>query len=208
MWRRTGGNPSWLTELVAAGELTGPPGDQLVALATDRVPAGLVRLAQAAALLGEPVEPAALARFAPPADDGRPAPDAAVDRLVSSGVLRFDAGGGLRFEQPILAESLAAAALPSLRSAVGAARSNAVSGSAWPADSDATRRWASLTARERDVVRLLADGMTNRQLARALDISVRTATVHVSNVLRKTGAASRTEAALFALRHGVLDARG
>ncbi|GAA1319158.1 AAA family ATPase [Actinocatenispora thailandica] len=208
VWRRTGGNPSWLTELVAAGELTGPPGDQLVALATDRVPAGLVRLAQAAALLGEPVEPAALARFAPPADDGRPAPVAAVDRLVSSGVLRFDAGGGLRFEQPILAESLAAAALPSLRSAVGAARSNAVSGSAWPADSDATRRWASLTARERDVVRLLADGMTNRQLARALDISVRTATVHVSNVLRKTGAASRTEAALFALRHGVLDARG
>lgn len=202
VWHRTSGNPSWLTELAAAGDLTGPPGDQLVALATDRVPAGLVRVAQAAALLGEPVEASALARFAPPSNDARAGADTAVDRLVSSGVLHADADGGLRFGQPILAECLAAAALPSLRSAVAAARATDVD-----ADDDATRRWASLTARERDVVRLLADGMTNRQLARALDISVRTATVHVSNVLRKTGAASRTEAALFALRHGVLDAR-
>ncbi|MEV0838229.1 AAA family ATPase [Actinocatenispora sera] len=200
VWRRTSGNPFWLTELVAAANLTGPPGDQLMALAADRVPAGLVRLAQAAALLGEPVEPATLARFVP-AHDAPAAADTAVDRLVESGVLRSDADGGLRFGQPILAECLAAAALPSLRSAVAAARAAAAD-----PDDDAARRWASLTARERDVVRLLADGMTNRQLARALDISVRTATVHVSNVLRKTGAVSRTEVALFALRHGVLDA--
>jgi DNA-binding CsgD family transcriptional regulator len=201
MWRRTGGNPFWLTELVATADPTGPPGDQLMALAADRVPAGLARVAQAAALLGEPVAAATLARFVPPADAGPAAADTAVDRLVASGVLRSDADGGLRFAQPILAECLAAAALPSLRSAVAAARATDVD-----ADDDATRRWASLTARERDVVRLLADGMTNRQLARALDISVRTATVHVSNVLRKTGAVSRTEVALFALRHGVLDA--
>jgi DNA-binding NarL/FixJ family response regulator len=190
-----------LTELVATADPTGPPGDQLMALAADRVPAGLARVAQAAALLGEPVAAATLARFVPPADGGPAAADTAVDRLVASGVLRSDADGGLRFAQPILAECLAAAALPSLRSAVAAARATDVD-----ADDDATRRWASLTARERDVVRLLADGMTNRQLARALDISVRTATVHVSNVLRKTGAVSRTEVALFALRHGVLDA--
>ncbi|GIE00475.1 hypothetical protein Adu01nite_18250 [Paractinoplanes durhamensis] len=58
---------------------------------------------------------------------------------------------------------------------------------------------ADLTAREREVLGLLAEGMANKQIARVLGISVRTVTVHVSNLLRKTGAASRTEAALWAL---------
>jgi two-component system nitrate/nitrite response regulator NarL len=57
-----------------------------------------------------------------------------------------------------------------------------------------------LTAREREVLGLLAEGMSNKQIARTLEISVRTVTVHVSNLLRKTGAASRTEAALMAIR--------
>jgi DNA-binding CsgD family transcriptional regulator len=57
-----------------------------------------------------------------------------------------------------------------------------------------------LTAREREVLGLLVEGMSNKQIARALGISVRTVTVHVSNLLRKTGAASRTEAALMAIR--------
>lgn len=57
-----------------------------------------------------------------------------------------------------------------------------------------------LTAREREVLGCLAEGMSNKQIARALGISVRTVTVHVSNLLRKTGAASRTEAALKAIR--------
>ena len=57
-----------------------------------------------------------------------------------------------------------------------------------------------LTAREREVLGCLAEGMANKQIARALGISVRTVTVHVSNLLRKTGAASRTEAALLAVR--------
>ncbi|WP_433382241.1 LuxR C-terminal-related transcriptional regulator [Actinoplanes sp. CA-142083] len=58
---------------------------------------------------------------------------------------------------------------------------------------------ADLTAREREVLGLIAEGMANKQIASALGISVRTVTVHVSNLLRKTGAASRTEAALWAL---------
>jgi DNA-binding CsgD family transcriptional regulator len=62
-----------------------------------------------------------------------------------------------------------------------------------------------LTAREREVVRCLAAGMTNRQVARELGISIRTVTVHVSNLFRKTGAASRTEAALWAMRQGLAD---
>jgi two-component system, NarL family, nitrate/nitrite response regulator NarL len=60
----------------------------------------------------------------------------------------------------------------------------------------------ALTGREREVLGCLAEGMSNKQIARALGISVRTVTVHVSNLLRKTGAASRTEAALLAVQRG------
>ncbi|MFD0556514.1 tetratricopeptide repeat protein [Stackebrandtia endophytica] len=62
-----------------------------------------------------------------------------------------------------------------------------------------------LTAREREVLSCLAAGMSNRHIARALGISVRTVGVHVSNLLRKTGTASRTEAALWAVQHGLTD---
>ena len=55
--------------------------------------------------------------------------------------------------------------------------------------------------REVEVLSCLAAGMSNKQVARSLGISVRTVTVHVSNLLRKTGSASRTEAALWAVEH-------
>ena len=58
-----------------------------------------------------------------------------------------------------------------------------------------------LTAREVEVLRCLASGMSNKQVARTLSISIRTVGVHVSNLLRKTRSASRTEAALWAVRH-------
>ncbi|WP_155369071.1 response regulator transcription factor [Catellatospora vulcania] len=61
---------------------------------------------------------------------------------------------------------------------------------------------AELTAREQEVLSCLAAGMSNKQMARTLDISIRTVAVHVSNLLRKTGSASRTEAALWAVRRG------
>ncbi|MFF5213889.1 LuxR C-terminal-related transcriptional regulator [Micromonospora sp. NPDC000442] len=57
-----------------------------------------------------------------------------------------------------------------------------------------------LTGRESEVLDCLVAGMSNKQVARALGISVRTVTVHVSNLLRKTGTASRTEVALWAVR--------
>jgi DNA-binding CsgD family transcriptional regulator len=59
---------------------------------------------------------------------------------------------------------------------------------------------AELTARELEVLACLAAGMSNKQVARSLGISIRTVTVHVSNLLRKTRSASRTEAALWAVR--------
>jgi DNA-binding CsgD family transcriptional regulator/tetratricopeptide (TPR) repeat protein len=56
-----------------------------------------------------------------------------------------------------------------------------------------------LTPRERQVLPLLVAGATNRMIARALFISERTASVHVSNILAKLGAANRTEAARLAV---------
>lgn len=51
-----------------------------------------------------------------------------------------------------------------------------------------------LTARELDVLRLLADGKTNQRIARALVLTIDTVKKHVSHVLGKLGAANRTEA--------------
>ena len=65
---------------------------------------------------------------------------------------------------------------------------------------------AVLTAREREVLRLIAEGRSNREIGAALFISAKTASVHVSNILGKLGVTSRTEAAAVALRDGA--ARG
>lgn len=62
-----------------------------------------------------------------------------------------------------------------------------------------------LTPREREVLALVAEGRTNGEVATRLFISTKTASVHVSNILAKLGAASRTEAAALARRRGLLD---
>lgn len=61
----------------------------------------------------------------------------------------------------------------------------------------------SLTERELEVVRLVADGLTNHQIARRLGVSERTARTHVSNILAKLGLTSRTQAAMWAERNGI-----
>jgi DNA-binding NarL/FixJ family response regulator len=63
---------------------------------------------------------------------------------------------------------------------------------------------AALTARESEVLALLAEGRTNRELARQLYISEKTVSVHVSNILAKLGVRSRTEAAAVARRDGLV----
>ncbi|WP_344250237.1 ATP-binding protein [Isoptericola hypogeus] len=60
----------------------------------------------------------------------------------------------------------------------------------------------ALTDRERQVLELVADGLTNGQIAERLFISRKTASVHVSAILRKLQVASRTEAAVLARAHG------
>ena len=61
----------------------------------------------------------------------------------------------------------------------------------------------TLTERETAVLALVAQGMTNRQIATDLHISERTARTHVSNILAKLGFQSRTQAALFAVEEGL-----
>jgi DNA-binding NarL/FixJ family response regulator len=60
-----------------------------------------------------------------------------------------------------------------------------------------------LTAREVEVLRVLAGGATNRQIASTLFISEKTASVHVSNIIRKLNVANRSEAAATAVRAGL-----
>jgi DNA-binding NarL/FixJ family response regulator len=62
-----------------------------------------------------------------------------------------------------------------------------------------------LTDREKDVIRLLGQGMSNKEIGAALFISERTARTYVSNILGKLGLASRTQAALYAVEHKLVD---
>lgn len=61
-----------------------------------------------------------------------------------------------------------------------------------------------LTERETDVLRLLAQGMANKEIAVALTIGEKTVKTHVSNILGKLGVVSRTQAALYAVRIGLV----
>ena len=65
-----------------------------------------------------------------------------------------------------------------------------------------------LTEREKDVLRLLGQGMSNKEIGASLFITERTARTYVSNILGKLGLASRTQAALYAVEHKLVDAAG
>ena len=65
-----------------------------------------------------------------------------------------------------------------------------------------------LTDREKDVLRLLGQGMSNKDIGATLFITERTARTYVSNILGKLGLASRTQAALYAVEHKLVDAPG
>ena len=63
---------------------------------------------------------------------------------------------------------------------------------------------APLTPRERDVLVLVAQGLTNRKIAGTLGISFETVKEHVQHVIRKIGVTDRTQAALWAVRKGLV----
>ena len=62
---------------------------------------------------------------------------------------------------------------------------------------------AGLSPREREVLRLIAAGRSNQQIADELSVSRRTATTHATNILNKLGLDSRAELIAFAFRHGL-----
>ena len=65
-------------------------------------------------------------------------------------------------------------------------------------------RTSTLTSREKEVLTLIARGLTNKEIARDLTISVKTVKTHVSNVLSKLHLLDRTQAAVYAVREGLL----
>jgi len=71
--------------------------------------------------------------------------------------------------------------------------------SAFPTEGNLT----DLTARELDVLRCLADGASNKEIASQLSVSLTTVRTHVSSILRKLGLENRTQAALYAREQGL-----
>jgi DNA-binding NarL/FixJ family response regulator len=65
----------------------------------------------------------------------------------------------------------------------------------------------TLTERESDVLRLIAQGKANKEIAQALVIGEKTVKTHVSNILQKLGVQSRTQAALYAAQNGLAELR-
>jgi NarL family two-component system response regulator LiaR len=62
-----------------------------------------------------------------------------------------------------------------------------------------------LTPREQDVLRLVVEGLANKQIAQRLGIGEKTIKTHVSRVLAKLDVADRTQAAVLAIREGLVD---
>lgn len=73
---------------------------------------------------------------------------------------------------------------------------------------DAERTLGELTARECEILQLLADGLRNQDVAARLVISPQTAQTHVRNILAKLGVRSRLEAVVFAAKHGIVTVSG
>jgi two-component system, NarL family, response regulator LiaR len=63
----------------------------------------------------------------------------------------------------------------------------------------------ALTAREREVLQLIARGLPNKLIARDLEIAEKTVKTHVSSILSKLGLTDRTQAALYAVRRGMVE---
>jgi DNA-binding NarL/FixJ family response regulator len=72
-----------------------------------------------------------------------------------------------------------------------------------PADAAAEAGWGRLSPREREVSLLIAQGLTNRQIARAMAITEKTVGSHVDHIMTKLDLRSRTRIAVWATQHGL-----
>jgi DNA-binding NarL/FixJ family response regulator len=107
--------------------------------------------------------------------------DASEDRLVAA--VRVAADGGSMFAPSVT------------RTLIEAFASHRSAGARGEAD--------ELTEREREVLRLLARGLSNAEIAAALVVSEHTAKSHIAHILQKLGLRSRTQAVVFAYEHGL-----
>ncbi len=121
-------------------------------------------------------------------------------RTVLAGVLRStgDTAGSREVADLARASARALGARP-LLDALTSLGSQGSAAARRPAGSEA------LTARETEILGLVAEGLSNGEIGKRLFIATKTASVHVSNILGKLGAASRTEAAALGRRRGLLD---
>ena len=128
----------------------------------------------------------------------RASPDGPVivltDRSRARAALRAGAAG-------VLPRSAGAAELRVAIDAMLHGLAVAPAGGLWGADEEDERR---LTARELEVLKLLAEGASNKMIARQLAVSVHTAKFHVASILEKLDATGRTDAVAHAVRLGLL----
>jgi LuxR family transcriptional regulator, maltose regulon positive regulatory protein len=113
----------------------------------------------------------------------------------------------LALGEPDTARREAAAAFERLRDLGALADAERAARLLEPADETDPARDAGITPRELDVLRLLVDGLTNRQIAERLVVSEHTVHRHVTSILRKLDLPSRTAAAAYAVRAGLLGSR-
>jgi DNA-binding NarL/FixJ family response regulator len=78
-------------------------------------------------------------------------------------------------------------------------------GGGGPANADADATFHVLSAREREIVQLLAEGASNKEVARALGISVKTAETHRSNIMRKMQFESLSDLVRYAVRNKIIE---
>jgi DNA-binding CsgD family transcriptional regulator/tetratricopeptide (TPR) repeat protein len=113
--------------------------------------------------------------------------------------LHMRGGAGRTRAQALASEAAALAERIGMRELLGRIRALGVSASA-------VRLPNELSPREAQILALVAQGLSNKEIGGALSISEHTAANHVRSILRKTGCANRTEAASFAHRHGLVSA--
>jgi DNA-binding CsgD family transcriptional regulator len=123
--------------------------------------------------------------------------------MLSEGAARSAVAEPLRRAHATALDLGAAPLVAEIESLARAARISLVEPSGPPQPLDQQSVLTSLTSREREVLSHLIAGRTNTEIARDLFISDKTVSVHVTNVLRKTGTANRMEAASLALRLGL-----
>jgi ATP/maltotriose-dependent transcriptional regulator MalT len=211
-WDRSEGNPFFALELLAAASGHGDPYAPLPDTVTDRLLARLDGLGyqaqhvvRVAAAVGRRVDHRLLASIAGlPAEELFPALHEAVDRQV---LVPTGDGEGYRFRHALLHEAAYAQLLPGERRHILGRHADGLTEGPRAARLDLARpvpRPPRLTPRELQVLSLVVSGDSNRTIARELFISEKTASVHVSNIMAKLGARSRTAAAAAAHRLGVL----